>query len=514
MNHINNENENVVRHNQEFVVNMSPHLKQIKTAILLSHLDAVEFVGGHASFTCGRHRTRGEMHLWEEVHGALRFVASHPGEGVKGFRHVDGAALQARQGALPLLLVGLKARLARERGLHHQTRRKLTNHIGAEADGREFRELGPHVLRNVLELKVAASEATLPDKTLGGGVEGDELGFGREFWVRGLEVHQGALERGEPGRAAVHVFLVHLVGHHHQPVGRGELENALHRGLRQRLPCGVARVDHHDGAGLCPHRPVRHPDSVQAALQLCLRHAPSTVLVQIVRSQGAVEHGGGGAVQWVLGHGHKHRIQGAANHERHERFHPRRGAVGEEHVVWVRSNPAVSRADKLRHMLPHQRNPLGVAVGSCRGHCRQKIFRARRHVLGVERQHGRLLEKGWVHDKAQGLPHESQRLLPERLRVADVTAHDARERHRLARLEVTLQLHGLVQEPTPHSVLGANDQRVDPIDGQAELGNGNCNTAGRRQHTKDTHCCIGFAIKWRVLSILGGLLKQPCGRQK
>jgi len=65
MNHINNENENVVRHNQEFVVNMSPHLKQIKTAILLSHLDAVEFVGGHASFTCGSHRTRGEMHLSE-----------------------------------------------------------------------------------------------------------------------------------------------------------------------------------------------------------------------------------------------------------------------------------------------------------------------------------------------------------------------------------------------------------------------------------------------------------------
>lgn len=97
------------------------------------------------------------------------------------------------------------------------------------------------------------------------------------------------------------VGLVDFVGHDHELLVGGELEDGADVGLGQGGAGGVARVDDDDGA---------HVDAVALGLAVGVldggqRRAPVCGLVEVIGHAGRVEDGEGGGVERVLGDGHE-----------------------------------------------------------------------------------------------------------------------------------------------------------------------------------------------------------------
>lgn len=89
-----------------------------------------------------------------------------------------------------------------------------------------------------------------------------------------------------------HIRLVHLIRHHDQILLGRELENGLDIFFGERCACGVARVDHDDGADVCALSDgfgVGFLDDGEVG-------APGFGFVEIVRDTAGVKEGESGGV--------------------------------------------------------------------------------------------------------------------------------------------------------------------------------------------------------------------------
>lgn len=210
-----------------------------------------------------------------------------------------GALAQAVEDAVVLFLVERVAGVAGDRGVHHELDEALADDGRAQHDGDELVDVGLDLRVEAHELKVAAAVAALADHALGDGVQGGELDLVVLAGVLLLQLAQDTLEAVE--LADEDVGLVDLVGHDHQVLGVGEVDDGADVLLGEGGAGGVAGVDDDDAAhvdALLLGLLVGGADGVEVG-------APGLGLVEVVGDARGVEDREGGGVEGVLRNGHQ-----------------------------------------------------------------------------------------------------------------------------------------------------------------------------------------------------------------
>lgn len=238
--------------------------------------------------------------------------------------------MQSLVDAVVLLLVQREAGLALFGRVHHHLHDALADDWRAELNTDVLVDFSLDLLVDANHFVVATTVTTLADHALGDGVQRGQLHVVELAGLLLLQVAQALLEGDEFAREDV--GLVHFVGHDHQLLLCGKLDDAANVGGRKSGTSGVAGVDDDNGADIGA---VRNSLLVRS-LDIREAGAPALGLVEVVGHGGGIEDSEGGGVERVLGNRNQDTGVGACADDVQERIDTSGGAIAQEDVLGVR----------------------------------------------------------------------------------------------------------------------------------------------------------------------------------
>jgi len=169
------------------------------------------------------------------------------------------------------------------------------------------------------------------------------------------------------------------------------------------------------------------------------------LLPPVERDRSAVErilrNGDHDAITVVPQQCHQHRLSTLA------------GSVSQHDVV-LRSGDAIAFGDEVRNGGTDQRNPCALRVGTGPVRMAQKNHPCALYdIVRIELQCFRVAEECRVFNKAEELPDERQRPLPEGLGIADIAIDNL--------LPLFLKLLSPDDDGPPHRILSVEDPRIE-----------------------------------------------------
>jgi len=133
--------------------------------------------------------------------------------------------------------------------------------------------------------------------------------------------------------------------------------------------------------------------------------------------------------------------------------------VGQIDVIGVSGAALVSAFDELRYAVSHPRHACAVGIGTHAASNQLNVFASSAdYILGVETGDGFGTEEFGVDYERKSvwrlhLSHESERLLAQSVRIADIAGRELSERHFSAQRHAMLQFSLPLHHFAPHCIL-------------------------------------------------------------